>query len=70
MALSIFAEKDFARIFSDVNDYGHIFLDRIRAWDWYRLVYDNSDHESYYCPELVKLFYNSIDSKSINFGTY
>ena len=70
MAPSIFAEKDFARILSDVNGYGHIFLDRIRVWDWYRLVYDNSDYESYYCPELVKLFYNSIDSESINFDTY
>ena len=48
MAPSIFAEKDFARILSDVNGYGHEFLDRIRAWDWYELVYDNSDHEAYY----------------------
>ena len=50
MAQSIFTEKDFARILSDVNDYGHIFLDRIRAWDWFELVYDNSDHEAYYYP--------------------
>jgi len=70
MAPSIFAEKDFARILSDVNGYGHIFLDRIRAWDWYALIYDNSDHEAYYCPELVKLFYNFIDYASVNFDTY
>ena len=67
---SIFAEKDFARILSDVNGYGHIFLDRIRAWDWYALVYDMSDHEAYYCPELITLFYNFIDQASINFDTY
>ena len=63
------AEKDFSRIFSDVNGYGHIFLDRIREWNWYELVYDNSDHEAYHCPELVKLFYTSIDQASINFDT-
>jgi len=70
MAPSIFAEKDLARILSDVNGYGHIFLDHIHAWDWYELVYDNSDHEAYYCPELVKLFYNPIDQASITFDTY
>ena len=70
MAPFIFAKKDFARILSDVNGYGHEFLDRIRAWDWYELVYDNSDHEAYYCPELVKLFYTSINQASINFDTY
>jgi len=70
MAPSIFAEKDFSRIFSDVNGYGHIFLDRIREWNWYELVYDNSDHEAYNCPELIKLFYTSIDQASISFDTY
>jgi len=70
MAPSIFAEKDFARILSDVNGYGHTFLDRIRAWDWYALIYDNSDYEAYYCPELVKLFYTSINHASVNFDTY
>ena len=55
MVPSIFAEKDFARIFSDINGYDHIFLDRIREWNWYALVYDNSDYESYHCPELFKL---------------
>ena len=70
MALSIFAEKVFSRILSDVNGYGHIFLDCIRAWDWYALIYDNSDREAYYCPELVKLFYTSIDYASMNFDTY
>jgi len=70
MVPSILAEKDFARILSVVSGYGHIFLDRIRAWDWYALIYDNSDHEAYYCPELVKLFYNFIDHASVNFDTY
>ena len=70
MAPSIFAEKDFSQILSDIHGYGHIFLDRIRAWDWYALIYDNSDSEAYYCPELVKLFYTSIDHASVNFDTY
>ena len=52
MAPSIFVEKDFARIFSDINGYGHIFLDRIREWNWYALVYDNSEHEAYIAPSL------------------
>ena len=69
MAPSIFTEKDFSRIFSDINGYGHIFLDRIREWNWYALVYDNSDHEAYHCPEPVKLFYASLDQASINFDT-
>jgi len=69
MAPFIFAEKDFSRFFSNVNSYGHIFLDRIREWNWYVLVYDNSDQEAYHCPELVKLFYASIDHASINFDT-
>jgi len=33
-------------------------------------VYDNSDHEAYYCPELVKLFYANIDQASINLDTH
>jgi len=65
MALSIFAEKDFSRIFSDVNGYGHIFLDQIHEWNWY----DNSDHEAYHYHKLIKLFYTSIDQASINFDT-
>ena len=67
MAPSIFAEKDLARIFSDINGYDHIFLDR--EWNWYALVYDNSNHEAYHCPELVKLFYASLDQASIKFDT-
>jgi len=69
MAPSIFTEKDFARNFSNIIVYGHIFLDWIREWNWYALVYDNSTHEAYHCPELVKLFYVSIDRASINFDT-
>ena len=34
------------------------------------LVYDNSDHEDYYCPELVKLFYANIDQASIDLDTH
>ena len=30
MALTIFAEKDFSMILSDINGYGHVFLDRTR----------------------------------------
>ena len=30
MAPTIFTEKDFSRILSDVNGHGHVFLDRIR----------------------------------------
>ena len=62
MAPSIFAEKDFSRILSDVNGYEHLFLDRIRERNWYALVYDNSEYEAYYSPELVKKFYSSIDT--------
>jgi len=67
MAPTIFAEKDFSRLFSDV---GHIFLDMIREWNWYTLVYDNSDYEAYYCPELVKLFYANLDQATINLDTH
>ena len=70
MAPSLFAEKDYSKIFSDNNGYGHIFIDRIHSWDWYSLVYDNSDHDAFYCPELVKSFYTSIDHASVNFDTY
>jgi len=33
-------------------------------------VYDNSDYEAYYCPELVKLFYAHIDQASIDFDNH
>ena len=33
-------------------------------------MYDNSDHEAYYCLEFVKLFYASIDQASIDFDTH
>jgi len=70
MAPSIFAEKDFARLFSDIHGYDHIFLDRLREWNWYTLVYNNFDYEAYYCPELVKLFYAHIDQASIDFDNH
>ena len=70
MAPIVFAEKDFSRLLSDVHGYGHIFLERIREWNWYALVYDNSEFEAYYCPELVKLFYANLDQASINLDTH
>jgi len=41
MAPTIFAEKNFARVFMNVNSYGTIFLGRIRERNWFGLVYDN-----------------------------
>ena len=38
MASTIFAERDFSRIFTDVNQYGHAFIDRIRERNWYTLL--------------------------------
>ena len=70
MAPTVFAEKDFSRLFSDLNGYGHVFLDRIREWNWYTLVYDNSEYEAYYCPELVKLFYVNLDQATIDLDTH
>jgi len=70
MAPNLFVEKNYSKIFCDRNGYGHIFIDRIRAWDWYSLVYDNSDNDAFYCPDLVTSFYNSIDHASVNFETY
>ena len=60
MTPSIFAEKEFFRILSVTNGYGHVFLDRIRDRNWYGLVYDNSEFDAYYCPELVKKFYHAL----------
>jgi len=34
------------------------------------LVYDNSEYEAYYCPELVKIFYSSIDQTSIDLDAH
>ena len=65
MAPSIFSE-DFSRILNDVNGYGHVFLDRIRERHWYDLVYDNSESNAFYCPELVKIFYTCIDTFTID----
>ena len=61
MAPTIFAEKDFSRILSNVSGYGHVFFDRIREWNWSTLIYDNYEYEAFYCHELVKIFYSSID---------
>ena len=61
MALIIFAEKDFSRIFNDILGYDTMFLDRNRKRQWYGLVYDNTDLDAFYCPELVKKFYFGID---------
>ena len=70
MAPTIFAEKDFSRIFSDINGYGHVFLNRIRVWNWFILVYDNSEYEAYYCLALVKVFYSSIDQTTIDLDAH
>ena len=53
-------EKDFSRIFTDVQGYGTVFLDRIRERQWYKLVYNNTDLDAYYFPDLVKEFYLGI----------
>ena len=66
MASVIFPEKDFSRIFSDVHRYNTVFLDRIRERQWYGLVYDNTDLDVYYCPDLVKQFYLGIYVTTIN----
>ena len=34
--------------------------------EWYGLVYDNSDGDTFYCPNLVRKFYLGIDTDSIN----
>jgi len=70
MAPSIFIERDFGKILSDANGYGYVFLERIRAWNWYTLVYDNSETDAFYCPELVTMFYTHIDQASIDPQTY
>ena len=64
MAPSLFVERDFSLLLNDEGGFGHIFLDRIHAWNWYSLVYDNIDNDAYYCPNLVTTFYNSLDHAS------
>jgi len=66
MALIIFLEKDFFKIFNDVHGYGTVFLDRIRERQWYGLVYDNSDVDTFYYPDLLRKFYLRIDIDFIN----
>ena len=70
MAPTIFAEKDFSRILSDINGYGLVFLDRIREWNWFTLVYDNSEYEAYYCPPLVKIFCSNIHQTTIDLDAH
>ena len=70
MAPSLFVERDFSLLLNDEGGFGHIFLDRIRAWNWYSLVYDNIDNDAYYCPNLVTTFYNSLDHASVNHNTH
>jgi len=66
MASSLFPEKDFSRLLSDLNGYRHIFIDRIRERGWYTLVYDNTDVDMFYCPDLVRKFYTDIDTTSVD----
>ena len=47
MAPTIFPKKKFSRIFNDVQGYGTVLLDRIRERQWYGLVYDNSDVDTF-----------------------
>jgi len=65
MAPTIFLEKDFSRILNDIQGYEIVFLDRIRERQWYGLVYENSDGDTFYCPDLVRKFYLGIDTDSI-----
>jgi len=62
MAPSIFQEKDFSRTLSDLNGYGQIFIDCIKKREWYTLVYDNTNVDVFYCPDLVRKFYTGIDT--------
>jgi len=66
MAQTIFAEKDFSRTQNNVNGYGIVFLDQIRERQWYSLVYDNSEYDTYYCPALVTKFYTHLDASTID----
>ena len=66
MAPTIFAEKDFSKIFNDIHCYGTVFLDRIRERQWYGLVYNNFDVDIFYCPDLVRKFYLETDTDFIN----
>ena len=43
-----------------------MFIHRIRERGWYRLVYENTEVDVYYCPDLVKKFYMNIDPSMIN----
>jgi len=70
MAPNLFVERDFSKILNDNGGYGLIFVDRLRAWNWYSLVYDNNENDAYYCPELVNTFYNAIDHASVNYDTH
>ena len=70
MAPTLFAERDFSKLLCDHHGYGHIFIDRIRAWDWFTLAYDNDNNDVFYCPDLVTMFYNSIDHASIDLHTF
>ena len=43
-----------------------MFLDRIRERQWFELVYNNTDLDAYYFPDLVKEFYLGIDVATID----
>jgi len=66
MAPTIFAEKNFARSFTDIHGSCTIFLDHIRERNWFGLVYDNEDGNAYYSPKLVTQFYTQIDTNTID----
>ena len=66
MAPTIFAEKNFSMILTDVNGYRTIFIDCIRERHWYELAYDNVDSDAFYCLDLVIQFYTNIDTSTID----
>ena len=69
MAPTIFPKKDFFRTFNDVQGYGNVFLNQLRERQWYGLVYDNTNLDAYYCPDLVKKIYLGIDVATIAMTT-
>ena len=65
MVPSIFPDKDFSSILNDNNEYGYMFMEKIRERGWYGLVYTNVVVDVLYCPDLVKKFYENIDPSTI-----
>jgi len=45
-----------------------VFLDRIREWNWFTLVYDNSEYKPIIA--FVKIFYSSINQTTIDLDAH